>query len=350
MNSLKEQLAGVRSVAIAGHVKPDGDCIGSCLAVYNYIKEYYPQIQAEVYLEPIPNIFKFLSRAEEINSYPDPEKVSDLMIVQDCGDAKRLGKAAALLKNAGRVICIDHHISNTGFGDDSYIFPDASSTSELVFDLMEKERITKPVAECIYTGIIHDTGLFQYSCTSPKTMRTAAFLMEQGIPFSEIADRTYVQKTFEQNQILARAIEKSRLHLDGACISSVITKEDMLECGVLPKHLEGIVSQLRATKGVQAAVFFYPKDTAEQKSTQKQGLEQNKAPKELQPQAIPDTEYKISFRSGSDAVNVAEIAMRYGGGGHIRAAGASTTLEPQVCLAQILELIREQIIRNRTDC
>lgn len=321
MNSLKEQLAGVRSVAIAGHVKPDGDCIGSCLAVYNYMKEYYPQIQAEVYLEPIPNIFKFLQRADEIISEPEETRRFDLMIVQDCGDEKRLGKAGALLKNAGRVICIDHHISNAGFGDDSYIFPKASSTSELVFELMEKERITKQIAECIYTGIIHDTGLFQYSCTSPKTMRIAAFLMEQGINFSEIADKTYMQKTFEQNKILARALEKSRLHLDGACISSIITKEDMQEYQVLPKHLEGIVSQLRATKDVQAAVFFYPKDVQED-----------------------GTEYKISFRSGSDEVNVAQIAMHYGGGGHIRAAGASTRLEPQVCLEQILEMIRQQLI------
>ncbi len=321
MNSLKEQLAGVRSVAIAGHVKPDGDCIGSCLAVYNYMKEYYPQIQAEVYLEPIPNIFKFLQRADEIISEPEETRRFDLMIVQDCGDEKRLGKAGALLKNAGRVICIDHHISNAGFGDDSYIFPKASSTSELVFELMEKERITKQIAECIYTGIIHDTGLFQYSCTSPKTMRIAAFLMEQGINFSEIADKTYMQKTFEQNKILARALEKSRLHLDGACISSIITKEDMQEYQVLPKHLEGIVSQLRATKDVQAAVFFYPKGVQED-----------------------GTEYKISFRSGSDEVNVAQIAMHYGGGGHIRAAGASTRLEPQVCLEQILEMIRQQLI------
>lgn len=333
MNSLDEQLAGVHSVAIAGHIKPDGDCVGSCLAVYNYIKEYYPHIQAEVYLEPIPNIFKFLLRAEEIVSEPDDTRQYDLVIVQDCGDEQRLGKAGALLRHAGRVICIDHHISNTGFGDDSYIFPKASSTSELVFDLMQKERITKRIAECIYVGIIHDTGLFQYSCTSPKTMRTAAFLMEQGISFSEIADRTYMQKTFEQNQILARALENSRLHLDGTCISSVITKEDMRDCNVLAKHLEGIVSQLRATKGVQAAIFFYPKERSETESSEKENTQ----------------EYKISFRSGSDDVNVAEIAMHYGGGGHIRAAGASTTLEPSVCLQQILELIQQQMERCQSE-
>ncbi len=316
MHNLEELLTGVKRVAVAGHIKPDGDCTGSCLATYNYIKEYHPDIQAGIYLEPIPNIFKFLSRADEIISDLTNFPETDLLIVQDCGDAGRLGKAAQLIQKAKRVACIDHHISNTGFGDDSYIFPKASSTSELVFDLIGAERLTRQIAECIYVGLIHDTGLFQYSCTSPKTMRTAAILMEMGIDFSGIADRTYVQKTYEQHQILAKAIEKSKLHLDGACISSIITQSEMEACHVLPKHLEGIVSQLRSTKGVEAAVFFYPKD---------------------------EGGYKISFRSSSDAINVAAIAMHFGGGGHIRAAGASTDQPPDQCLEQILSLIQQQL-------
>lgn len=316
MDNLEEKLAGVQSVAIAGHVKPDGDCVGSCLATYNYLKEYHPGINTKLYLEPIPNIFKFLARAGEIISESDYLEGPDLMIVQDCADASRLGKAGKLLKNARHVICIDHHISNAGFGDDCYIFPHASSTSELVFDLLPKERITRQIAECIYVGIVHDTGIFRYSCTSSKTMRTAGFLMDTGINFSEIVEKTFMQKTYEQNQILARAIEKSSLHLGGRCISSIITGKDMEECGALPKHLEGIVEQLRSTKGVEAAVFFY----------QKEG-----------------EGYKISLRSVSDAVNVAQIAARYGGGGHVRAAGASTGLGANECLEQILRQVEKQL-------
>lgn len=322
MEHLEEQLVGVHSVAVAGHTKPDGDCIGSSLAVFNYLKAYHPKIKVGLYLEPIPNIFKFLTNSDEITSdfdrsdYFDHFEPIDLLIVLDCGDAGRLGKAAGLIQHAKRMICIDHHISNSGFGDESYIMPQASSTSELVFDLLPKERITKQIAECIYAGIIHDTGLFQYSCTSPKTMRTAALLMETGIDFSDIVDKTYVQKTYEQNHILARAIENSRLHLDGACISSIITLEDMEACHVLPKHLEGISAHMRSTKGVEAAVFFYQKD---------------------------ENEYKISLRSSSDAVNVAEIAKCYGGGGHVRAAGASTADKPEECLEQILGQVEMQL-------
>jgi len=322
MNNLEEQLRQVQKAVIAGHVKPDGDCIGSCLAVYNYLKDYHPKMEVKLFLEPIPNIFKFLSRSGEIIELNGMTENSvfqeefDLMIVLDCGDAKRLGAASKFLKKSKRTICIDHHISNGGFGDESYIFPEASSTSELVFGLLEKGRITKKIAECIYVGIVHDTGIFQYSCTSSKTMCIAGFLMDTGIDFSSIVDKTYVEKTYEQNQILATAIQKSRLHLDGRCISSVITKQDMEACGALPKHLEGIVSHLRSTKGVVAAILFYPKDSGG---------------------------YKISMRTSSDAVNVSQIAMQFGGGGHIRAAGAATDKEPGQCLDIILGQIKKQL-------
>ncbi len=319
MNSLEECLLGeepVRTVAIAGHVKPDGDCVGSCLATYNYLKTYHPQIAADLYLEPIPNIFKFLARADEIISESDYTKAYDLLIVQDCGDAARLGDAAKLLAHAKKVACIDHHFSNAGFGDETCLDAAASSTSELVFGLLPQERITRQIAECIYVGILHDTGMFQYSCTSSKTMRIAGFLMDTGIDFSKIVDKTFMEKTYEQNQILARAIQKSRLHLEGKCISTIITSRDMKDCKALPKHLEGIVAQLRATKGVEAAVLFYQKD---------------------------EKEYKISMRSSSDAINVAEIAMHYGGGGHVRAAGATIVRDPQACLEEILQGMERQL-------
>lgn len=321
MQNLEEQLRQAQTAVIAGHVKPDGDCIGSCLAVYNYLKAYHPDMDVKLVLEPIPNIFKFLERSDEIITLDETTsdlfcKEYDLMFVMDCGDAKRLGAAAKLLQRAKRVVCIDHHISNGGFGDESYIFPDASSTSELVFDLLEKEKITKPIAECIYVGIVHDTGIFQYSCTSSKTMRAAGFLMDTGIDFPRIVDKTYMEKTYEQNLILATAIRKSRLHLDGKCISSIITKEDMEACGALPKHLEGIVSHLRSTKGVLASILFYPKESGG---------------------------YKISMRTSTDDVNAAQITMKLGGGGHIRAAGASTNQPPEKCLETILDQIRMQI-------
>ena len=318
MKSLDELFAGVKTAAIAGHIRPDGDCVGSCLATYNYITTYYPQIEVSLYLQPIPNIFKFMKNADKIISDCTADKEFDLFIAQDCGDLGRLGDAAKYFEHAKKTACIDHHISNQSFADENYIFPQASSASELVFELIPRERLTKEIAECIYTGIIHDTGVFQYSCTSEKTMEAAGVLMGMGIDFPKIVDQTFFTKTYEQNRIMGLALVKSKLHLDGKCISSIITAEEMREYNVLPKHLDGIVSQLRVTKDVEAAVFLYQTD------------EEN---------------YKVSTRSAS-YVDVAKIAAKYGGGGHVRAAGFSVAGDPEKRLNEIIEDIREQLISD----
>ena len=314
MQSFDVQLKGKQTVAIAGHVRPDGDCVGSCLATYNYITTYYPQIKVDLYLEPIPNIFKFLNNSDKIRHSYEGETVYDLCIAQDCGDLGRLGFAADCFTNAKQTFCVDHHISNQNFADENYIFPQASSASELVYELIEEEKITKEIAECIYVGIIHDTGVFQYSCTSAKTMNIAGNLMQKGIDFTKIIEDTFYTKTYNQNRILGQALVGARLAADGKVVYSVITKEQMAEYEVLPKHLDGIVSQLRVTKDVQAAIFLYETDDG----------------------------YKVSMRSGNE-VNVAEVAMKFGGGGHIKAAGVSMEGTPDTILKALLDEIQKQL-------
>ena len=143
MTNFDVYLADAKTVAIAGHVRPDGDCAGSCLATYNYIKNYFPHVKVDLYLEPIPNIFKFMKRSEEILSeWPDDRKY-DLFIAQDCGDAKRLGNAAKYFESAEHTICVDHHVSNHGFADENVILPDASSACEVLCSLMDPEKINK---------------------------------------------------------------------------------------------------------------------------------------------------------------------------------------------------------------
>lgn len=314
MQSLDAQLKEKQTVAIAGHVRPDGDCVGSCLATYNYIAEYYPQIKVDLYLEPIPNIFKFLKNSDKIRHSCEEGIVYDLCIAQDCGDLGRLGFAANCFAEAKQTFCIDHHISNQNFADENYIFPQASSASELVYELIEEKKITKEIAECIYVGIIHDTGVFQYSCTSAKTMNIAGKLMEKGIDFTKIIEDTFYTKTYQQNRILGQALVDAKTVLDGKVIYSVITKEQMAQYEVLPKHLDGIVSQLRVTKDTEVAVFLYETEDG----------------------------YKVSMRSGND-VNVAAVAMEFGGGGHIKAAGVSMEGTPDTILKALLGEIQKQL-------
>jgi phosphoesterase RecJ-like protein len=315
MKKLDDYLTGKQSIGIAGHVRPDGDCAGSTLAVYNYICDYYPDAYVRLFLEPIPNIFKFLQRSEEIVSEYTDETVFDLFITLDCGDTGRLGGAAKYFEGAAHTLCIDHHVSNQSFAEDNYIFPDASSTCELVFELMNREKITKEIAECLYTGMVHDTGVFQYSCTSAKTMNIAGQLMEMGIDYPKIVDDTFYTKTYAQNRILGQALLNARLFLDGKVIVSVITRAQMEEYGVLPKHLDGIVNQLRVTKDVTVAAFLYENE---------------------------DGSFKGSLRVNGD-FNVAEIAKSFGGGGHVKAAGFSVDGPAEEAVARLLKALEEKL-------
>ncbi|MCD8217714.1 MAG: DHH family phosphoesterase [Clostridiales bacterium] len=303
------------SVAIAGHVRPDGDCVGSCLAVYNYIRDNYPAIRVDIYLEPIPEKFSFLKNADQIRSAKNAELVSyDLFIALDCGDEGRLGEAARFFKAARRTICIDHHLTNDSFADINEVHPEASSASELVYLTLNPEKITEEIAECLYLGIAHDTGVFQYTCTSPRTMRIAGDLMGRGIPYSRIVDETYYVRSFAQQKIWGKAFLDSQLYLDGRCIYSLVTREDMEAFHVTPADLDGIVSQLRSTSGVEVSIFLY--------------------------QAADG--YKISLRSAS-YVDVAKIAAEFGGGGHARAAGASAKKQPEEILTILLDKIAAQL-------
>lgn len=251
----------------------------------------------------------------------DGKKEYDLFIALDCGDVDRLGLSGQYFEVAKSTFCVDHHISNQSFADFNYIFPNASSTSELVYQLMDESRITKEIAECIYLGIVHDTGVFQYSCTSSKTMEIAGQLMDKGIDYSRIVDDTFYIRTFAQQQILGKALMDAELHFNGTCISSVVKRKQLEKFHVEPKDLDGIVSTLRSTAGVEAAVFVYPNEN--------------------------DT-YKVSLRSAS-YMDVAQIAMEFGGGGHSRAAGVSMEGKPDEILKKVLAKMKKQLKDKDTE-
>ena len=296
LRKIKEEIQGIKTVAISGHIRPDGDCVGSCVGLSLYLKENFPELEkVDVYLEEIPESYFLLSGTQDILHDCTQERQYDLFIALDCGDKERLGAAAKYFDSAKRTLCYDHHISNCGFADVNYIDPQISSTSELVYRAMEMEKISREAAEALYMGIVHDTGIFQYSCTSPETHMAAAELLRKGIRSSEIVDVTYMEKTYVQNQILGRALLESIMVLDRKCIISSIRMKDMDFYGITPKDLDGIVSQLRLTKGVEVAMFLYE---------------------------IGNHEYKVSMRSKS-IVDVSAIAKLFGGGGHVRAAGCT---------------------------
>ena len=243
---LKELLKEKKKIALGGHVRPDGDCIGSVMGLYLYLKQEYPHIQTDVYLEKIPETFRLIKGTDEVRSeVNNNETPYDLFICLDCADPMRLGFSSSVFENAKETVCIDHHISNESFADLNYIVPDASSTSELVVTLLDEEKISKESAEALYMGIAHDTGVFRYSCTSPETMENAAKLMRKGINGNAIIEQTFYEKTYVQNQILGRALLESMLIMDRQCVVSVIRKSSMEFFHAEPSDLEGVVSILK---------------------------------------------------------------------------------------------------------
>lgn len=294
MNRFLEAIEKAGSIGIAGHVRPDGDCYGSCMGLYNYIKEEFPDKEVSVYLEPLVPEFSFISRSGEIKTEPQ-EFTYDLFLVLDCGDTDRLGKFLPLFERAKKQVVVDHHISNTRFGQENYVEADASSTSEIIYTLLPEEKISKSAGEALYLGIVHDTGVFKHSCTGRRTMEIAGRLMTLGIPFSKIIDETFYQKTYVQNQVLGRCLLESLLLLDGRVIASFIDRKTMDFYGAKDYDLSGIIDQLRVTEGVEVAVLLH--ETAFR-------------------------EYKVSLRCNTE-LDVSKIAVHFGGGGHKKAAGCT---------------------------
>ena len=295
---LRNELKEVKTAAISGHVRPDGDCAGSCLGLSLYLKKLFPEKEVKVFLEKPADIFSCIKGFSEIVVLEEGMPKVEPFDVYFALDARkdRLGAAEKFFEEAETTVNIDHHVSNAeGCGTYNYVYPEASSTCELVYELVEEEMLDADIAAALYIGIVHDTGVFRYSCTSPKTMQAAAKLIGTGIDFPKLIEETFYEKTYVQNQIMGRALLESMLIMDGRCIVSYIDKKTMDFYQVTSKDFEGIVSQIKLTKGTDCAVFMYE---------------------------IRTLEYKVSLRS-TDKVNVAKVAEMFGGGGHVRAAGCT---------------------------
>ena len=296
--NIREICKDAERIGISGHIRPDGDCAGSCLGLSLYLKKLFPEKEVKVFLEKPADIFSCIKGFSEIvvleEGMPKVEPFDGYFALDARKD--RLGAAEKFFEEAETTVNIDHHVSNAeGCGTYNYVYPEASSTCELVYELVEEEMLDADIAAALYIGIVHDTGVFRYSCTSPKTMQAAAKLIGTGIDFPKLIEETFYEKTYVQNQIMGRALLESMLIMDGRCIVSYIDKKTMDFYQVTSKDFEGIVSQIKLTKGTDCAVFMYE---------------------------IRTLEYKVSLRS-TDKVNVAKVAEMFGGGGHVRAAGCT---------------------------
>lgn len=312
MSILLDEIAGAAAIAIGGHIRPDGDCVGACMGLYGYLSDHYPGCRVVVCLEELPEAFSYLNRED---AFAEPMESCDLFISLDCGAVDRLGDSEQVFRRAKRTLNIDHHISNEEFADVNYVEPKASSTCEVLCELLEMDKIGSFSAQAFYTGIIHDTGVFKHSNTSRRTMEYAGCLMEKGIPFGKILDESFYFKTYKQLQIMGRCLLESVRVMDGRCIFSVVTRRVLEFYNARPSDLSGVIDELRTTEGVEVAILLTEKDTVE---------------------------YKVSMRSNS-IVDVNKIAVFFGGGGHIRAAGCEIKGSAFDVINNITEHIEKQL-------
>ena len=292
MEKVIKAIKNAKSAIILTHTDPDGDAIGSMIAVHLVLKGMGKKT-AMYCNNPVPEMYRFLPESGKVKDSAGNGKF-DLAIAVDCGDEKRVDDGIKLRALAKTVVNIDHHPDNTKFGDINLI-EKISSVSETLFKLFRKMkvRITKDIATCLYTGIMTDTGNFQYDLTTADTLDIAASLARAGAKISGIAMAVYETKTLSSVRILGAAMYRLETSKSGKVAWTVLPKQLMDSLDAKSEDLTGLVDNIRAIKGVEVAVLFREEDDG----------------------------IKVNFRSKLK-VNVSDIAKALGGGGHIRASGA----------------------------
>ena len=317
-NTTFEQIGRVlrehQRFAILGHVRPDGDALGSQLALALSLQQLGKDVRAwneDGMLEK----YSFLPRAELLTKPPSTAEDVDVAIALDTAIQNRLGTALAAIRSAKVWINIDHHRSNPGYGDMAIVDSSAPATGEIIFNLIKSQRLplNHDIAENLYAAISTDTGSFQYPKTTASTFEIAAELVRVGgLDVGEISKQLYENYPRRRLELLRELLRTMRFEFGGHAASFSLTLKTAADLAVLPEDNEGLIDHLRAIHGVIVAVFF---------------------------EELADGKVRVSMRSKDEAVDVCAICQKFGGGGHTLAAGARV----RGSLAEVKEKVLEQI-------
>ena len=305
-----------KAICVVGHIRPDGDCVGSqlglALALKNEGKKVYCWNE-----DSIPQKYKFLNQVE-LFQRPKQGMKFDCVIAADCASFERLGRAGKCITYRKTFINVDHHESNTRYGDINWISAREPSTGELIYRLIKVARwpITKPIADCLFTAISTDTGSFQYATTRPGTFHAAAELVTRGANLAKICDEVYQSYPLSRARLLKHVYDRFRLTHDDRIAWFWLKKIDFARTGAESVDSEGLIDHIRAIEPVVVACVF----------------------EEIEPELT-----RISLRSKSDLVNVNEIAAQFGGGGHPAAAGARIPGKPLSVQRRVIAAIKRAL-------
>jgi len=290
-----EIIRASKTICIVGHVRPDGDCIGSELALALALKNEGKKVTCWNE-DSVPDKLKFLDPDKNFEKPRRGEKF-DCVIATDCASFERLGKCGPAIENRKVFINIDHHQSNTRYGDINWVSAREASSGELIFKLLKAASwpITPKIADCLFTAVSTDTGSFQYSTTKPMTYHTAGELVKRGANLAKICDEVYQSYPMSRVRLLKHLYNKFRLTHNDQVAYLWLKKKDFSRTGADTSESEGLIDHIRDMQPVEVACVF----------------------EEVEPELT-----RISLRSKNGKVNVNEIAAQFGGGGHKAAAGA----------------------------
>jgi phosphoesterase RecJ-like protein len=324
MSDLEAVVAALRGnerFLVVTHENPDGDALGSLLATTLALRGLGKDAEMLLMGEaPLPREYHFL-RLDGLLREPPADTEDRILVAVDCAKAERIGQDLSPFERAPFVVDIDHHHDNTRFGDVNLIAATASSTGEVLRDVFAElgVELTPELAEPLYVALVTDTGRFQYSNTTPKSLRLAAELVDAGADVHAVFQQVYESVEFAKLKLLARALDRARVLEGGRIIVSYLLRTDFGEVGAAEAYSEGIIDYLRAVEGAELAVLVRepPRDTG--------------------------PTHKGSLRASVDELDVSAIARRFGGGGHRQAAGFATDKS----IDEITEIIREGFVEQR---
>lgn len=316
LQAVVDVLRSQERFVVVAHENPDGDALGSLLGATLGLRALGKD--AVMYLAgtgPMPAEYRFLDLSEVTHELPADIEERVLLAV-DCASERRISEATTAVSRARFVVDVDHHHDNSRFGDVNLVVPEASSTAEVIRDILREldVELTPQIAEALYVGLVTDTGRFQYTNTTPKALRLAAELVEAGADVHGIFQHVYETVQFAKLKLLARALDRASSYEGGRLVVSYLLRDDFAEVGAEEPYSEGIIDHLRAVEGSEMVALI------------------REPPREEGPSR------RISLRSSHDEIDVSAIARKRGGGGHPQAAGFSSE-EP---VERIIEFLRRE--------
>ncbi len=312
-------LAAHERFVVTTHENPDGDALGSLFATTLTLRALGKE--AEMYLHgtvPLPNEYEFMALGDLLRG-PAPVVDGRVLVAVDCANESRLGPTPDLiLAPAELVVNIDHHHDNSRFGGVNLVVPDASSTGEILRDVIRElgVALTPAIAEALYIAIVTDTGRFQYSNTTAHSLRLAAELVDAGADVHRVFQGVYESVAFAKLKLLARALDHAQLLEGGRLVVSHLEREDFADSGAAEPFSEGIIDHLRAVEGAEIAALI------------------------RRPPSADGPMRRISLRTTEEDVDVSAIARKSGGGGHRQAAGFPS----EATVEEITDFIRREYL------